>query len=178
MLSYFCNDALSTFKKCGDNEFCNSTNTSFILCNFQWSHQKFKSSHSQLSMYQKSIETQKFERPLYVGLGENNLLLTKLHIISRAVKTYPVTRPTRRPDRNRFETGRLELLRRSATDFLHQKPTPAGRFRFLSPKTRKTRTDWRKPIIWRKTQIPAIKNPDLGQKTQIQVLFHVDLMKF
>ena len=46
------------------------------------------------------------------------------------------------------------------------------------PKNPKTRTDWRKPIIRRKSQILVIKNLDLSQKTRIQALFHVDVMKF
>ena len=73
-------------------------------------------------------------------------------LASRAVQTYPVTRPTRRLDRNRSD-----LLWRTTADFLHQKPTPVDQFRFLSPKNSKTRTDRRKTHNPAKTQIPARK---------------------
>ena len=54
-------------------------------------------------------------------------------------------------------------------DFLHQKLTPVGQFRFLSPKNPKTRTNrWKTHNLAKtqisaiKTQISAIKNPDSG----------------
>ena len=86
---------------------------------------------------------------------------------NRAVQTYPMTWPTRRPDRNRSEIDRPNLLWRLAADFLHHKPTPASRFRFLSLENpnqpAETQIPTRKfqiPAI--KTQISAIKNPDSG----------------
>ena len=75
----------------------------------------------------------------------------------RAVQTHPRPDPPGGSDRNRSETGRPDYSGCRRRVFSPQKPTPAGRFRFLSPKTRKTRTDRRK------TQIPA-RNPDSGEK--------------
>ena len=69
-----------------------------------------------------------------------------------------MTRPTQRIERNRSKTSRPDLLWQTAVDFLHQKPTPAGRFRFLSPETWKTQTDRRK------THNP-VKNPNFGDKS-------------
>ena len=95
-------------------------------------------------------------------------------LASRAVQTYPVTRLTRRPDRNRSEIGRSDLLRWSTADFLHHKPTSADRFRFLSPKNLKTRTNWRKTHNPAKTQIPARKFQILVIKTQISAIKNPD----
>ena len=98
---------------------------------------------------------------------------------SRPVQTHPRPDPPGGPDQNRSETGRPDYSGSRRWVFSPHKPTSAGWFRFLSPKTRKT---W---IDQRKTQIPARKiaesgekNLDLGQKTQIQVIFQVDQVRF
>ena len=80
----------------------------------------------------------------------------------RAVQIHPVTRSTRKTDRNRPESGRPDCSGGSAADLHHQKPIPADRFRFSSPKTRKIRTD-------RKISRFRPKFPDPGKHFQFPV---------
>ena len=82
--------------------------------------------------------------------------------LCRAVKIDPVTWPTRKIHRNRPESGRPDCFGGSVADLHHQKLIPAGRFRFSSPKTRKTRTD-------RKISKFRPKFPDSGKKFQFPV---------
>ena len=80
----------------------------------------------------------------------------------QAVQIHPVTRSTRKTDRNRPESGRPDCSGGSAADLHHQKPIPADRFRFSSPKTRKIRTD-------RKISRFRPKFPDPGKHFQFPV---------
>ena len=99
--------------------------------------------------------------------------------ISRPVQTHPRPDPPGGSDWNRSETGRPDYSGGRRQVFSLQKPTPAGRFRFLSPKTRKIRTDRRKTQIpMRKIPESGEKNPDIGQKTHIRAIFHVDQARF
>ena len=63
--------------------------------------------------------------------------------VCRAVQIDPVTRSIRRTDRMRPESGRPNCSGGSVAGLHHQKPIPANWFRFSSPKTWKTRTDWK-----------------------------------
>ena len=61
--------------------------------------------------------------------------------ISRAVHPIRRSDPPEDSDRNRPENRPIRLSQRSAAGHLFQKPTPAGRSRFSSPKSEKTRSD-------------------------------------
>ena len=57
-------------------------------------------------------------------------------VMGRAVQIHPVTRSTRKTDRNRPESGRPDCSGGSAADLHHQKPIPADRLRFRSEERR------------------------------------------
>ena len=83
---------------------------------------------------------------------------------SRAV--HPIRRPDPPEDSDRIrpENRPTRSCHRSAAGHLFQKPTPAGRSRFFSPKPEKTRSD-------RYTKISIKKFPDSGESFQIPAIF-------
>ena len=96
----------------------------------------------------------------------------------RAVQIDPVTRPTKRTDRIRPESDRPDCSGRSAAGLHYQKPIPADRFRFSSPKIRKTRTDQNISKLWPKFLYFGDSFPESGEETQIPVMFPLDPMRF
>ena len=96
---------------------------------------------------------------------------------SRAVHPIRRSDPPEDSDRNRPENRPIRLSQQSAAGHLFQKPTPAGRSRFSSPKSEKTRSDrcakniqQKFPESGRNFQNPAIFSrfrryfPDSGSK--------------
>ena len=96
----------------------------------------------------------------------------------RAVQIDPVTRPTKRTDRIRPESDRPDCSGRSAAGLHYQKPIPADRFRFSSPKIRKTQTDQNISKLWPKFLYSGDSFPESGEETQIPVMFPLDPMRF
>ena len=89
--------------------------------------------HSQHKCVSLSVKWKK-----YLVLHIYNIMMyLVLHLspITRAVQIDPVTRPTRRTDRIRPESGRLDCFGGSTAGLHYQKPILADRFRFSSPKT-------------------------------------------
>ena len=106
----------------------------------------------------------------------------------RAVQIDSVTRPTRKTDRNRPESGRPDCSSGSAADLHHQKSIPAGRFDFPPLKPEPTE---RFPDSGQNFQIPArissfrwefsrIRREfsRIRRKTQIPATFPLDRVRF
>ena len=105
-------------------------------------------------------------------------LVLHLSPITRAVQIDPVTRPTRRTDRIRLESGRLDCFGGSTAGLHYQKPIPADRFRFSSPKTWKTRINRNISRLRPKCPFSGDSFPESGEETQIPVMFLLDPVRF
>ena len=98
--------------------------------------------------------------------------------LNRAVQIDPVTRSIRRIDRIRPESGRPDCSGGSAAGLHHQKPIPVDRFRFSSPKTRKTRTDRKITRLRPKFSDSGDSLQESGEETHISVIFPLDPVRF
>ena len=103
---------------------------------------------------------------------------TKYIIYFRAVQINPVTRPTRRTDQIRPESGWPDCSGKSVAGLHYQKPISVDRFRFSSPKTRKTRTDQNISRLRPKFPYSGDSFPESDEETQIPVMFPLDLVRF
>ena len=97
---------------------------------------------------------------------------------SRAVQIDLVTRPTRRTNQIRTEFGWPDYSGGSVAGLHYQKPIPTDRFRFSSPKTRKTRTNWNISRLQPKFPYSGDSFPESGEETQIPVMFPLDPVRF
>ena len=97
---------------------------------------------------------------------------------TRAVQIDPITRPTRRTNQIRTEFGWPDYSGGSVAGLHYQKPIPADQFRFSSPKTRKTRTNWNISRLQPKFPYSGDSFPEFGEETQIPVMFPLDPVRF